>query len=457
MEEYLDYIESSFELEFHINDENSQVLHTATNTIIVEKDRNRIVFHLYKYNQEKSEFEYKYKSLKKISIPSGAEFDKILISRYKVNFYPIISGLLNFDNNHTEELKIVNYKNRLKIENEIVEIGTDKLEDLLKTAKEINGKGNNSRSSLVNFLVNSNTANFNGAPKKNTTYYNAGDFAFQTVRLNSDNKSTKKEFEKYLSELDIKSLQKLTEKFIKLEVFETDFIKGLDDYFIKQKLQEIIALGREILSLKSEDIKTAKAKEISEKLRPKEEIKQLENFWQVYFQKYLLHLIFSYRELYPKVKFTIDAEKKYPDFLGINHYWGVDIIEIKHHLLPVLRYDASHKNYAFSSDLSKAIIQSMNYIDALIQEKMTKKYKTELFNELDNSILNKNIHRPTAIIIISSKDKLVKTSKKLTLDDLDKIERDFTKLRNSLNNIKILTFDEILDMADNYQSNIFNK
>src|SRR5690606_18269027 len=116
-----------------------------------------------------------------------------------------------------------------------------------------------------------------------------------------------KEFVKYLNESDIKSLQKLSEKLIKLEVFEPDFIKGLDNYFIKQKLQEIISLGREILDLKSDDIKTTTAKKVSKKISPDKEIKQLESFWQVYFQKYLLHLIFSYRELFPKIKFSVDS------------------------------------------------------------------------------------------------------------------------------------------------------
>lgn len=454
---YLDYIKESFELDFQINDENSQIIHTESNRIIVEKDGNKIAFYLLSYNLEEKIFVNRYKSLQKIVIPNNFDFKMLFGSRFKINLYSIIAKLLNFEGNDTQELRVVNYKNRLTISNRIIEIGTDKLESLYKTAKEINDKGNNSRNSLINYLINSQTANFNGAPKKNITFYNSGDFAFQTFRLNIDNKTTKKDFDKYLIDTDIKSLQKLTEKLIKLEVFDADYIKGLDDYFIKQKLQEIILLGREILDLKSEDIKTVIALKVSKKISPDKEIKQLESFWQFYFQKYLLHLIFSYRELYPKIKFTIDTEKKYPDFVGINHYWGVDIIEIKHHLLPVLRYDKSHNNYAFSSDLSKAIIQSMNYMDALVQEKMTQKYKTELFNELDNSILNKNIHRPTAIIIISSKDKLVKTTKKLTDDELEKINRDFTKLRNSLNNIKILTFDEILDMADNYQSNIFKE
>lgn len=457
MEKYFDYLNENLELNFKINDDNSQVLHTESETIFIEKDSNKIVFHLLNYNEENQDFSPKYKNIKRIRIPSNFDFTKILGNKYRLNFYSIISRLLNFEENDIEEITVVNYKNRLKIENQKIEIGTDKLESLYETAKKINDKGNSSRNSLINFLINTQTANFNGAPKKNTTYYNSGDFAFQTRRLNIDIKNSKREFERYLNDTDVKSLQKLTEKLIKLEVFESDFIKGLDNYFIKQKLQEIISLGREILELKSDDIKTIKAQAVSAKLRVGEEIKQLESFWQVYFEKYLLHLIFSYRELYPKVKFTIDAEKKYPDFVGINHYWGVDIIEIKHHLLPVLRYDESHKNYAFSSDLSKAIIQSMNYMDALIQEKINRKYKTEIFDELDNSILNKNIHRPTAIIIISSKDRLVKSKKQISEEELEKINRDFTKLRNSLSNIRILTFDEILDMADNYQTNIFKE
>lgn len=453
MNRYLDYLKDSFELEFQINDENSRIIHTETNTIIAEKDGNRIIFNLYKFNNDDNTFSFKYKFLKRVSIPSDFDYQKILINRYKITYYSIISGLLNFNENEIEEIKIVNYKNRLKTDDKIIEIGTDKLTELKDASKKINDKGNSTKSSMVSYLINSQLSNFNGIPKKSTTYYNPDDFAFQTTKLNIDNKTNKKDFEKYLSEKDIKALQKLTDKLIKLEVFEPDFIKGLDEYFIKQKLQEIINLGREILSLKSDDITTAKAKEISSKLKEKGQIKQLESFWQIYFEKYLLHLIFSYRELFPKVKFEVDSEKKYPDFLGINHYWGVDIIEIKHHLLPILRYDKSHKNYAFSSDLSKAIIQTMNYMDALIQEKI--KNKTEFYNELEGSVLNKNVHRPRGLIIISSKDKLVNTNKTLTQDDVNKIERDFTKLRNSLNNIQILTFDEILDMADNYQSNIF--
>lgn len=312
MNKYIDYFKESFNLEFIINDENSKIIHKESTTTLAEKESNRVIFYLKRFNE--NNFINRYTSLKKISIPYNFDYEKILIKNYKITYFSIISGLLNLNENEIEEIKIVNYKNKLAIINKTIEIGTDKFEELIGVSKEIYNKGNSSKSSMVNYLINLNIINFKGKPKRTTTYYNSDDFDFQINKLNLNNKSSKKDFEKYLSKKDIQSLQKLTDKLIKLEVFEPEFIKGLDAYFIKQKLQEIISLGREILSLKSEDISTEKAKEIAKKIKDGGNIRQLESFWQLYFEKYLLHLIFSYRELFPKFQFKIDAERKYPDF-----------------------------------------------------------------------------------------------------------------------------------------------
>src|SRR5690606_35132563 len=137
-------------------------------------------------------------------------------------------------------------------------------------------------------------------------------------------------------------------------------------------------------------------------------------------------------------------------FIGVNHYGGVDIIEIKTHLKRALTKDPSHDNYAFSSEMSKAIIQTINYMDALIQEKIK---KTKAKEDLKGKILEGNIYRPEGLIIISSYDNLVK-GVKTTDSEFENVKRDFTKLRNGLNNISIITFDELLDMADNYKDNI---
>jgi len=74
--------------------------------------------------------------------------------------------------------------------------------------------------------------------------------------------------------------------------------------------------------------------------------------------------------------------------------------------------------------------------------------------KITNSSHEENLNRPRGIIIISSYDKLVKNYQ---IKNKEKIIRDFTKLRNSVHNIEILTFDEILGIAHDYIQNIITK
>ena len=254
----------------------------------------------------------------------------------------------------------------------------------------------------------------------------------------------------YLNKNDILDLQEFCGKLIKLGIFEYRFLQGLNEYFIKDRLEEIISLGREILALKSNKLDTIKAKSLIKRISSRKEIKQFENLWQKYFEKYLLYLIYSYQSIHPKIELKVDLEKKYPDFIGINHYGGVDVIEIKTHLKNALIKDTSHNNYAFSAEMSKAIIQTINYMDALIREKIKKRSERQ---DLKGKILEGNIYRPRGIIIISSYGRLVQG---VSEDDreFEKVKRDFTKLRNGLSNIQVLTFNEIIDMADKYSKEI---
>jgi len=230
-----------------------------------------------------------------------------------------------------------------------------------------------------------------------------------------------------------------------------EYLKKLDDYFIKEKLEDIIKIGKQILSLKIESVKTKDAKKLIKKIFG-EDIGQLENVWQRYFEKYLLYLFFSYKKIIPKVelKNLDNLDKQYPDFIGVNHYDGVDIIEIKTHLKNILVWDNSHKNFAFSSEMSKAIIQTINYMDAITDDKIKKsKEKKDLLNYLN---IDENLYRPRGIIIISSETKICKN--KLTGDQEIRLKKDFTKLRNSIHNIQIFTFNEILEIAERYVENI---
>lgn len=100
--------------------------------------------------------------------------------------------------------------------------------------------------------------------------------------------------------------------------------------------------------------------------------------------------------------------------------------------------------------MSKALIQTINYMDALVQEKIKKK---TMKDDLKGKILEGNIYWPEGLIIISDYDNLVSGIKQ-TDAEFEKVKRDFTKLRNGLNNIRIITFNELLDMAENYKDNI---
>lgn len=398
-------------------------------------------------------YEDRYSQLKSIDFPIDFDSDIVLTKDLKLRHYKQFNEVFKFNSNKIESLIIT------------AEIDGYEIRDRLKcvainpeTAKEIvdnytsfydGAKGYSEK--YLNYKESEFQRNYFGIEKERKTLTSKGEFTFLIDRFNLPTKRDKADFEKYLNENDKLSLQEINLKLIQNEIFGSDYLTKLNDYFIKIRLEDIIKLGREIIKLKSTNLKTLGAKKIVSKITSDARtIKQLESVWQKYFENYLSFLIFSYQQLYPKIELNVDLKKKYPDFIGINHFGGVDIIEIKTHLKYAVTKDSSHDNYAFSSEMSKAIIQTINYMDALIQEKIKKKTQRE---DIKGKILEGNIYRPRGIIIISSYDYLAK-GVKVGSKEYNNVQRDFTKLRHGLHNIQILTFDELLNMAENYKNNI---
>lgn len=328
-------------------------------------------------------------------------------------------------------------------------------ENLIKQVNEIWRLSISSKSRLETYLINKEKFSLFNISTKPTTTIAKGDFTFFIDRFNLATKENKKDFSKYLSNKDISKLWELFDSMLKKDVFPTNYFKRINDFFVKEKLQEIIDKWRKLLTLKW-DINAKANQKIIQQIFPDENIQQLETAWQRFFEKYLLYLFFSYKAILPKVEFkNIETwEKKYPDFIWINHYDWVDIIEIKTHLKPILTYDSSHENFWFSSDTSKAIIQTINYMDWLVSNNFKKeKDKEDVVSKLN---VSDNLYRPRWIIIISSNENITNNYNKLNNDQKKSLNRDFIKLRNSLHNIQIFTFNEILDIADNYIKNISN-
>ena len=374
-------------------------------------------------------------------------------NKYYVKNKNIFKPALNISEN-IKKIKIEQNFSGIRNYSGTLKISPENITELIADLSETNRKISRHRNAITNYLVKKVHNKYLKKKIRDVTTVEPGSFEYLVDRFNLKTKKTRKDYEKFLNKNDISSLELLTENLIKDEIFSKSYLRILDDYFIKEKLTEIIKLGREILALPTNRLNTKAAKEIIKKIATEDkEIKQFENIWQKYLEENLLYLVFSYKKIYSKIELEdIDGDKKHPDFIGINHYNGVDIIEIKTHLTTTLIWDKSHKNFAFSHEMSKAITQTMNYLDAVIQKKFQDPDNIKKITEYTDE---ENLYHPRGIIVISSYEKL--TNIRLDRNKKEKLRRDFTKLRNSLQNLEILTFDEVLQIADDYIKNIRSK
>lgn len=404
------------------------------------------------YDEESNSYKKKNSTVQKITIDPDLDVDDIVDHRsIRIENYADLSTILQLPENGIKRIDISAHFEGIRFDRSVLKINSDSLKEIISETKSINKKSSAYFNSSKRYYSNRATEKYLGIEIRTQTNVKKGEFELLVKKLNLQNKSEAKDLKNYLNKNDLAHLEKLCDFLVKKEVFSGAFLNRLDDFFIREKLQHILAIGQEILALGTTNLSTDKAKRVISNISD-EGISQLETVWQKYFEKYLLHLIFSYQSIHGKVQFTdVEGEKKYPDFIGVNHYGGVDIIEIKTHLKNALIFDKSHKNYAFSGELSKAIIQTMNYIDLLIKHKINRRTTEQA---VLNYLLEQNIYRPRGIIIISSKERLVSGFNQKGEQEKESIIRDFTKLRNSLNNIEILTFNEVLETARNYTENI---
>ena len=414
----------------------------------------RNVSHLkiFSYSPNTREY-FEKKNYKEIIFPNTFNIRKYLYFKrngnYMISYETQFKKIINPQGKEIGRIILTSGRSNKKIARKTLELSTATFVRAINDAKGVFDKKKKYAGSVENYQANLESRKYGNDYKKKTTYMERGEFSFLVDRLNIETKKNKKDYLKYLNSEDLVKMETLIDEVLKNEVLSEGFIRRLNDYFIKEKLKDIVALGNEILSLGTTSLNTVTARKIITQLGSTN-ITQLENIWQKYFEKYLLYLIFSYKKIFPKIELeNIDGDKKYPDFIGINHYYGLDVIEIKTHLKNILVWDSSHENFYFSAEMSKAIVQTMNYLDAITQhrfKKVTDKSKiTDVAHE-------ENLYHPRGIIVISS---AIKISTKT--DQPEKLKRDFTKLRSSLQNIEILTFDEILGIADEYIKNIVSE
>lgn len=426
---------------------------------LLEKDDSKILVHFLYYVPREDTYGER-GGLEAVKFDADIDIREVLYlygSGYNLNHRKITTDILQlkykgkYSSTNVISISKEHSRTSFSSKKEVLKIPFDKFKQIVSEAATIQKRCGSYYASLKRHLVNRASDKYMNVETKNTTSISQGEFAFLTHRLNLDTKKKAEDYKKYLNQDDIDSLQELSLALIEKEVFNESYLRKLDAYFLKEKLKNIISLGNQILDLGTADLTTYKAQAVLKKMSESEEplsISQLETLWQRYFERYLLYLIFTYREIHSKIKLNLKGDKKEPDFIGVNHYYGVDVIEIKTHLKSALTRDRSHDNFAFSSELSKAIMQTTNYIDAIKQRNFA---ESEDYKKITESTDKENLHRPRGIIVISSNGRLINNQSKY---DQDKIQRDFTKLRNSFDNIEIITFDEVINIADTYSDNI---
>lgn len=157
-----------------------------------------------------------------------------------------------------------------------------------------------------------------------------------------------------------------------------------------------------------------------------------ETEWQKYIREHILNLKEEYIAKEEKINISI-GRTSLPDFLLITQDGFLDVMEIKTPFTPLVSYDKNHDNYFLSSDVMKAVAQTEKYLDQVtthgleIEKHITRKLK-----------LTFGVIRPGGLIIAGS-EKAFYDQK-----DPQRAQEDFRRLRNSLKNVKIITYTEIL-------------
>lgn len=228
---------------------------------------------------------------------------------------------------------------------------------------------------------------------------------------------SKEEIIKNLSNQDIDKLIDFFPGFIK---YYGDRLKGRNKLLGISKSKDIT----EIVYLESV------IKEFEKRLKTQT---HNEHRWQKFLREYILIFNSNYAAILEKKSLSLSG--KYPDFLLIDVYNYLDIYEIKKPNTALLRPDRDRDNYYWSPELSKAISQVENYIDCanknsrLLKEEIRKKEKIEI-----------RVVKPRGFIIAGTSGQLKDES----------MEDNFRLLNDSLKNIEIILYDELLSNLKNF-------
>ncbi len=162
---------------------------------------------------------------------------------------------------------------------------------------------------------------------------------------------------------------------------------------------------------------------------------QNEAIWQKFLSEYILVIQHNYSEVLEKE--SVSLEGKFPDFMLVDPYGYLDIYEIKKPSTRLMKLDTSRNNYYWDIEISKAIAQVENYIH------QAQRHCDTLTNDIRRSKgLEVNIVRPRGYIVAGLRAQLTSA----------KMKDDFRILCESLKNVDIILYDDLLESLEAFGS-----
>ena len=175
------------------------------------------------------------------------------------------------------------------------------------------------------------------------------------------------------------------------------------------------------------------------------EFKGNETKWQEFFEGYFRIINPSYKYVLREVdtifnSLDIEAAKRPVDFICVDIYNNVELIELKTPNASIISTNKDRNNYYLMHNCTKACTQLEKYllsiesnkreVEKLIKRKIAEKYG---IRQMDINLI---ITKPKAKIIIGIVKPILKKASR---------HQDFQMQRHSFKNIELVTFDEILN------------
>lgn len=180
--------------------------------------------------------------------------------------------------------------------------------------------------------------------------------------------------------------------------------------------------------------------ELVEEFNKKLQAECSENDWGKFLKKYLFLLDSKYIDSIPELNLVL-AGARNVDFGLIDNYNYLDIFEIKKPNTKLLENITDRGNYFWHKDTIKAITQAEKYL--YNAERKGTALSEDIEREIGKSV---KIVKPRAILLIGHSEQLNDEANKKT---------DFRILRNSLKNVEIVLYDELLERLKNQRNKVF--